>query len=154
MSRYHPHLFLCLLGASACLGGCGAVPALLGFGGAAAARASEVLAFPNVSAAIVPWGPPEVFRAASEALYGLGIGRGVVQERAGVVETIEATLDGRVILVSISPALDGRASRVTVQARSTWFQTDDVLQATILAAIMEKLREPPVQKVIPIRKNG
>jgi hypothetical protein len=132
-------LVVSLLGTSPWLSGCGAIPFLLGLGGAAAVRAGETLVFPNASAAIVPWPPSEVRRATFDALAGFGIAKVLVQEHEGGGQAIEGSLDGRKIVVTIAPALDARASRVEVQARSDWLQTDVALQAALLAAIREKL---------------
>jgi hypothetical protein len=133
-------LTITLLSASIFLAGCAAAPILLGFGGAVAARAGETVAFPNVSSAILPAERTEIRSAVFEALRKLGVAKAVVQEKAGEIETIEASIDGRSVLVTLSPALDGKATRLSVRARSKWFQADEALQAALLAAIAERLK--------------
>jgi hypothetical protein len=119
--------------------GC-ALPLLLGFGGAMAAKAGEPVFFRSAASAILPWQHAEVLRAVYETLRGSGAANAMVQERDGIVEAIEASVDGRDLSVTLTPALDGRATRVAVRARSQWLQADEAMQEALLAAIMDKLK--------------
>lgn len=142
MGSSRPHLaaISMLIGIGVCITGCVALPFVLGFGGAVAVKAGETVAFPNVSSAILPAEREEVRRAVFEALHKLGVAKAVVQEKAEEIETIEASIDGRSVLVTLSPTLDGRGTRMTILARSNWLQTNEALQAALFAAITEGLK--------------
>lgn len=139
-SRLHLAAISMLIGIGVCITGCVALPFVLGFGGAVAARAGETVAFPNVSSAILPAERAEIRRAVFEALRKLGVAKAVVQEKAKEIEAVEASIDGQSLLVTLSPTLDGRGTRVTIRARSNWLQTDEALQAGLFAAITEGLK--------------
>ncbi len=129
-----------LLAAGFGMAGCGALPLILGFGGAMAAKAGEPVIFRTSASAILPWQHAEVLRAVYETLQRSGAAKAVVQEKEGIVETVEASFDGRDLSVTLASALDGRATRVAVRARSHWLQADEAMQEAVLAAIIGRLK--------------